>query len=186
MNPPESHAPDILNPATGEIMRVLRESRSTAHASATFEFRLPAGSKGSPLHFHSRIRERFSVVSGVLSLVAGNPKRPVSLSPREEITVEPGTLHRFWNAGADPVTFVVEVSPSRDFETFLLAVYQMGREGLAGASGMPRGIRRMIVLLNLADLHFPGLPGRLQRAIRRLLTTASAEAEIHQFANKLR
>lgn len=186
MKPKESDPPDILNPTTGETLRVLRSSRSSAHAGALFEITLPAGSAGSPLHFHSRIRERFSVVRGALNLVAGDPKRPVVLGPREEIIVEPGTTHRFWNASDAPVTFECEVSPSRDFETFLLAVYQIGREGLAGPSGMPRGFRRLIVLLNLADFHFPGLPGGLQRAIRRWLTSSSAEVEIHQFADKLR
>ena len=181
MNPSDC----ILNPVTGDTLKVL-----PAGGDRLFEFTLPAGSNGSPLHFHTRIRERFEVVDGCLTMIAGNPHQPRLLGKGESLSVEPGVVHRFWNPRPDPVTFRCEVSPSQDFETFILALYQLGIEGRTGASGLPRNPLQIAVLLELADFHFPGVPVALQRAFRRVLTALArktgAAGTILQFADKLR
>jgi len=186
MIPPET----IANPVTGDSLKVLRCSRLTAHESVLFEFALPAGAAGSPMHFHTRIRERFEVLDGQLTLIAGASRQPRVLGPGEALLVEPGTRHRFWNPHDRPVTFLCEVSPSRDFETFMLALYQLAREGLAGPSGMPRNILMVAVLIDLADFHVPGVPVFAQRWLRRMLVSVArwsgAENSIHELAEKLR
>lgn len=186
MTPPDA----IFNPVTGDSLRVLRSSRSSAHKSVLFEFTLPAGADGPPLHFHTRISERFEVLDGRLTMVAGDPRQPRVLGPGESMLVEPGTRHRFWNPHDRPVTFLCEVSPSRDFETFMLALYQLAREGMAGPSGMPRSPLQMAVLIHLADFHFPGVPVFAQRWLRRIVVSIAGmtgtETLIHNLADKLR
>lgn len=186
MKPPET----IVNPVTGDSLKLLRNSRSSAHQSALFEFTLPAGSSGSPMHFHTRIRERFEVLDGRLTMIAGASSKPRVLGPGEAFLVEPGTRHRFWNPHDRPVTFICEVSPARDFETFMLALYQLAREGMAGPTGMPRGLLMVAVLIDLADFHVPGIPVFAQRLLRRMMVSAARRAGvedlIHQLAEKLR
>lgn len=184
-------SPDaIINPVTGDSLKVLRSSRSSAHESVLFELTLPAGSGGSPLHFHTRIRERFEVLDGRLSMIAGDPKQPRVLGSGEVLEVDPGTRHRFWNPHDRPVTFLCEVSPSRDFETFMLALYQLAREGMAGPSGMPRSPLLAAVLIHLADFHVPGVPVFAQRWLLRMMGSIArrrgAETLIHNLADKLR
>lgn len=186
MNPPDA----IPNPVTGDSLKVLRSSRSSAHESVLFEFTIPAGSVGSPLHFHTRICERFEVLDGRLAMIAGDPHKSRVLSVGESLLVEPGTRHRFWNPHELPVTFLCEVSPSRDFETFMLALYQLAREGMVGPSGMPRNPLQALVLIHLADFHVPGVPVLVQRWLRRILMSlarrSGAENVIYQLADKLR
>ncbi len=180
----------IVNPVTGDKLKVLRAGAGASLEDGYLEFTLPPGSNGSPLHFHSRIRERFEVVDGSLSMIAGDPRRPRVLEVGGSLVVEPGVLHRFWNPRTEPVTFRCQVSPPGDFETFILALYQLGREGQTGPAGLPRSPLQVAVLLDLADFHFPGVPVFVQRCLRGLLVAIArrtgAADKIVQLADRLR
>ena len=117
----------ILNPVTGDAMRILRSSGDLVE----FAFTLPPASTGSPLHFHRGITETFAVQSGTLAMIHGDPSLPIHLTAGQSITVTPPALHRFWNPGPEPVEFLCTVSPGADFEVFMRAHYQLAIQGLA-------------------------------------------------------
>ncbi len=50
----------INNLATGDRLTILRSAGETGGASSLIRFDLPPGAKGSPLHYHTRIAERFT------------------------------------------------------------------------------------------------------------------------------
>lgn len=70
--------------------------------------RVPAG-KGEVLHFHARAQQFFFIISGQATLDMEG--RLVHLGPGEGVHVAAGNKHRFSNAGASVVEFLVISSP---------------------------------------------------------------------------
>ncbi len=64
---------EINNPATGDHMMILQSSQ-TNQGYAKIQFNLPPGAKGSPLHYHTRMSETFTVVEGELEMEVGGKK----------------------------------------------------------------------------------------------------------------
>ncbi len=87
------------------------------------------------------------------------------LGPGEVATVEPGTPHRFWNAGEEPVRFVCEVRPALQFESLLETMFALAANGKTNRKGMPNPLRLAVI----AKAHFdtvrlPFPPAWLQKA----------------------
>ncbi len=114
-------------------------------------------------HVHPFQSERFAVVASTLSLKAGGEK--LELGRGDVATVEPGTPHRFWNAGDEPVRFVCEVRPALQFESLLETMFALAADGRTGKKGMPNPLRLAVI----AKAHFdtvrlPFPPAWMQRA----------------------
>src|SRR5213078_2392916 len=99
-------------------------------------------------HVHPAQSERFAVKSGKLGVKAGG--RKLELRPGEVVTVEPGTPHRFWNAGEEPVTFVCEIRPALQFESLLETMFALAADGKTNRKGMPNPLRLAVI----ANAHF--------------------------------
>ena len=92
-------------------------------------------------------------------------RRGRALGPGQFVTVEPGTAHRFWNAGDEPVTFVCEIRPALQFESLLETMFALAADGKTNRKGMPNLLRLAVI----ANAHFdtvrlPFPPSWLQRA----------------------
>jgi mannose-6-phosphate isomerase-like protein (cupin superfamily) len=114
-------------------------------------------------HVHPSQSERFAVVVGSLGLKAGGEK--LELGPGDDVTVDPHTPHRFWNAGGEPVRFVCEVRPALQFESLLETMFALAADGKTGKKGMPNPLRLAVI----AKAHFdtvrlPFPPAWMQRA----------------------
>ena len=59
--------------------------------------------------------------------------------------VEPGTPHRFWNAGEDEVRFVCEVRPALQFESLLETMFALAEDGKTNRKGMPNPLRLAVI-----------------------------------------
>ena len=92
--------------------------------------------------------ERFEVVSGTLTMKVG--KRTFEANPGEVVTIEPGTLHNFWNKTADEVNFMVEVRPALGIETLIETMYSLAADGKTNRWGMPNPFRLAVI----AKAHF--------------------------------
>ena len=97
----------IENPVTGERVTFLATSADTDGDAVVIETVVRPDGFVAAAHVHPSQSERFAVAAGQLGLKVGRKK--MTLGPGEVATVEAGTAHRFWNAGADPVRFVCEV-----------------------------------------------------------------------------
>ncbi len=88
----------IENPVTGDRMTVLHSSRESDGAYAKFQFDLPPGAKGSPLHYHTRMSETFTVLKGCLEMEVGQKGNYRTLQAGESLKVPPEMPHSFRNA----------------------------------------------------------------------------------------
>jgi quercetin dioxygenase-like cupin family protein len=153
----------IHNPVTGERITFLATSADTDGEAVVIETVVQPDGCVAAAHVHPSQSERFAIKSGTLGLKAGREKH--TLGPGQFLTVAPGTPHRFWNAGDEPVTFVCEIRPALQFESLLETMFALAADGKTNGKGMPNLLRLAVI----ANAHFdtvrlPFPPARLQRA----------------------
>jgi quercetin dioxygenase-like cupin family protein len=138
----------IHNPVTGERITFLATSADTDGEAVVIEVVVQPHGSVAAAHVHPSQSERFAVASGTLGLKAGGKKQ--TLGAGEVATVEPGTSHRFWNAGEEPVRFVCEVRPALQFESLLETMFALAADGKTNRKGMPNPLRLAVI----ANAHF--------------------------------
>ncbi len=153
----------IHNPVTGELITFLATSADTDGEAVVIEVIVQPNGFVAAAHVHPSQSERFAVKSGKLGMKVGG--KNLALGPGDVATVEPGTPHRFWNAGEEPVRFVCEVRPALQFESLLETMFALAADGKTNRKGMSNLLRLAVI----ANAHFdtvrlPFLPAWLQKA----------------------
>jgi len=129
----------LVNPVTGERLIFHETSRSTNGEYVLVETIVEPGGAVAAAHLHPHQSERFEVVEGKLGMKAGRKK--LELGPGESVTVEPGTAHKFWNAGETEVRFVCEIRPAQQFEQLIETMFSLAADGKTNRKGMPNLLR---------------------------------------------
>jgi quercetin dioxygenase-like cupin family protein len=155
---------DVLeNPVTGEVLTFHSTSRETSGESVRVETLVrPNGFVAAP-HVHPYQTERFEVLEGRLGLRVDD--RTVIATEADVVEVQPGMVHRFWNAGEGDARFVCEVTPALDFESLIETMFTLASVGKTNRNGLPNPLRLAVI----AKAHFdtvrlPFPPAWLQRA----------------------
>jgi mannose-6-phosphate isomerase-like protein (cupin superfamily) len=86
-------------------------------------------------HVHDHLAERVEVRAGRVTFVFDGEER--TLAAGEQLTVVPGTWHRWWNAGQEEVQVRVRVEPAMRFEEAILVVWGLCADGHTNAEGRP-------------------------------------------------
>jgi quercetin dioxygenase-like cupin family protein len=138
----------IENPVTGERITFLATSRDTDGEAVVIETVVQPDGFVAAAHVHPSQSERFAVAEGTLGLKVDGEK--LTLGPGDVAVVEPGTPHKFWNAGDEPVRFVCEVRPALQFESLLETMFDLAADGKTNRKGMPNPLRLAVI----AKAHF--------------------------------
>src|SRR2546426_2929647 len=138
----------IHNPVTGERITFHATSADTNGESVVIDCTVQPDGFVAATHIHPAQSERFAVIDGTLGLKSGKEK--LTLGRGEIAVVEPGTPHRFWNAGEDEVRFVCEVRPALQFESLLETMFSLAADGKTNRKGMPNPLRLAVI----AKAHF--------------------------------
>jgi mannose-6-phosphate isomerase-like protein (cupin superfamily) len=153
----------LENPVTGEVVIFHQTSRETDGEYVLVETIVRPGGFVAATHVHPRQTERFEVLEGTLGLRVGD--RELMAGPGERATVEPGTPHRFWNAGDDEARFLREVRPALDFESLIETMFALASEGKTNRKGMPNPLRLAVIARAHFDtVRLPFPPAFVQRA----------------------
>lgn len=152
----------IENPVTGEVLIFHRTAEQTAAEAVLFETIVHPNGTVASGHVHPNQTERFEVREGTLGLSVGDEER---LARRGDVVIEPGTAHRFWNAGDDDVRFLGEVRPALGFESLIETMFTLAAAGKTNANGLPNPLQLAVI----AEAHFdtvrlPFVPAFVQRA----------------------
>ena len=125
---------------TGEILdegleqiEFLATAADTGGRFVRCRSRVAPGRAAPPEHSHPEQQERFTVEHGVFGYVLGD--RRLEARAGDEIVVPPGTNHTWWNAGADELSVLGEVSPALQFEDFVETIHVLIRDGRLRAGG---------------------------------------------------
>jgi quercetin dioxygenase-like cupin family protein len=151
----------IEDPALRQRMRFTRsadpDGGEVLHVEAWIE---PGG--GVPPHVHPAIEERFNVLDGRVSLLAG--RKWIEAGPGEEVVVPPGMRHAYRNRSDAPAHFRCDVRPPSSLQAFLEGSAALSRGGYLTGGGMikPRGLIRGATLAHrhreMVTLLFPPTP----------------------------
>ncbi|MEB3233204.1 MAG: cupin domain-containing protein, partial [Leptolyngbyaceae bacterium] len=150
-----------VNPVTGDRMTFMQSSSQHQGQYAKIRFDLPPGAKGSPLHYHTKMAETFTVLSGCLEMEVGQKGNRRRLQAGESLQVPAGMHHSFCNSSGEWVTFTTENRPAAGFEQFLRGLYGLAIDGKVNADGMPTNLLEMAILLKLSDTVPVGIPSFL-------------------------
>jgi quercetin dioxygenase-like cupin family protein len=158
------HAGDRLeNPVTGEVLIFHRTSAQTDGRSVLVETIVRPDGFVAAAHVHPSQTERFEVLEGLLGLRVDGEERLAK--PGDVAVVEPGTPHRFWNAGEGDARFLCEVSPALQFESLIETMFTLATEGKTNRRGLPNPLRLAVIARAHFDtVRLPFPPAFLQRA----------------------
>jgi len=157
------HTGDALeNKVTGETLVFHETSADTNGESVLVETIVRPGGFVAAAHIHPYQSERFEVLKGTLGLQLG--EQTITARTGDVMLVEPGTQHRFWNAGDSETRFLCEVRPALAFESLIETMFTLAAEGQTNKRGMPNPFRLAVI----AQAHFdtvrlPSTPAWMQR-----------------------
>jgi quercetin dioxygenase-like cupin family protein len=153
----------LENPVTGEVLIFHRTSHETNGDWLLVETIVRPGGFVAAAHVHPHQTERFEILEGEIGLRTGNEES--LLRPGEVATVDPGTPHRFWNAGDGEARFLCEVRPALEFESLIETMFTLASEGKTNRKGMPNPLRLAVIARTHFDtVRLPFPPAVLQRA----------------------
>jgi mannose-6-phosphate isomerase-like protein (cupin superfamily) len=166
---PRTHRGDVIeNTVTGERAIVLVGTEESHDGRIVAFLGVRPGGAVVGEHVHPAITERFRVVCGRLGVrVDGVPSE---LGPGEELTVRPGVVHDWWNAGDEEAQVVVEIDPGRRFELMLSTLFGLANDGLTNHKGMPHLIQAAVIADEFRDVvEFVRPPRMVQRFVFAVL-----------------
>jgi mannose-6-phosphate isomerase-like protein (cupin superfamily) len=159
----DSQGRHLENVVTGEVLIFHRTSGETEGEAVLVETIVHPGGFVAATHVHPHQTERCEVLQRRLGLRVGD--RQLVAEPGEVATVEPGTPHRFWNAGEDDARFLCEVRPALEFESLIETMFTLAAEGKTNRKGMPNPLRLAVIARSHFDtVRLPFPPALLQRA----------------------
>jgi quercetin dioxygenase-like cupin family protein len=166
---PKSRRGDvIMNHVTGERAIVLVGTEESRDGRTVGFLGVRPGGAVVGEHVHSSITERFRVVSGRLC-VRVNGAESV-LGPGDEVTIKPGTVHDWWNAGDVEAQVVVKIDPGRRFEIMLSTLFGLANDGLTNDKGLPHLLQLAVIGDEFADvIEFVEPPRIVQRMMFAIL-----------------
>jgi mannose-6-phosphate isomerase-like protein (cupin superfamily) len=166
---PRTHRGDVIeNTVTGERAIVLVGSADSADGKVVCFMGVRPGGRVVGEHVHPSLTERFRVVSGRLGVRMDGVDG--ELGPGDQVTVRPGVVHDWWNAGDDEAQVVVEIDPGRPFEIMISTLFGLANDGLTNDRGMPHLLQVAVIADEFSDVvQFVHPPLFIQRALFRLL-----------------
>jgi quercetin dioxygenase-like cupin family protein len=129
-------------------------------------------------HVHPAMEERFHVLEGTPSFLAGRHWRTADVG--DVVVVPAGVRHAYRNDG-DAVAHVrCDVRPPSSLQAFLEEVAALSRAGLISRRGLPTRPRAVVAAAGIAERHremvtllFPPMPPRVvQRVVFPVLARA--------------
>jgi quercetin dioxygenase-like cupin family protein len=126
---------------------------------------------GVPPHVHPAMEERFEVLSGRPSFLAG--RKWQTAGPGETVVVPPGTRHSYRNNADEVAHMVCHARPPSTLQPFLEDAAALGRAGKLTRNALPKsfsGLLQAAVMAHhyrdMVELGFPPMPpGPLQRLL---------------------
>jgi quercetin dioxygenase-like cupin family protein len=153
----------IENPVSGEKISFRKTAADTNGELLEFDIELTPDGHVPGAHVHPVQQERFEVLSGTVRFRKG--LRRVTAAAGDIVVVEPGTIHKFENAGEDTASMRVQVSPALEMERLFETAVALAEEGRVTSKGMPKPLELALFVREFkSEVRGPGSPGWAQRA----------------------
>ena len=116
-----------LGEAGGAALRMVAPGAVTAGRFGLVQFRLAPRSGGAEPHYHRTFSESFYVISGRLTLYAGDRWQPCR--PGDFAIAHEQGVHGFRNDGDEPADFLILFTPGIARELFFAELAELQRSG---------------------------------------------------------
>ena len=146
----------IVNPIIKDSVTFIQTSEESGGKVSEAEITLmPEG--GNPLHYHKTYSETFTAIEGDLGLKLGKRNTKI-LKPGETHTVEPMSIHSFFNPTQKEIKFNVKIKPGHTgFENSLRILYGLAADGLTDKKTIPKSLKHTAIIVCMSDMNVPGL-----------------------------
>lgn len=171
----------VWNPLTGEKAMIVESVEQSGGAYLVVDFAVEAGGfvPGGE-HLHDHCAEHFEVRAGRIAFALHGQVR--TLAAGEQVTVAPGTWHRWWNAGEDEVRARVRIEPALRFEEAILVFWGLCADGHTNAEGRPSPLLGALVGARFrGEIRYRQPPD----AVQRLLFPLAAFARRRSFERRI-
>jgi quercetin dioxygenase-like cupin family protein len=140
----------VVNDVTGERVVTLVGTGDGRGDRLAAELRVRPGGAVAGEHRHPTLTERFRVVSGTLE--ASLDGEPRTLQTGADVTIPPGMVHDWWNAGDEEARVLVEVTPGRRFEIMVTTLFGLANDGKSNDKGMPSMPQLALIAREFSDV----------------------------------
>ena len=152
----------LENPVTGERLRFLKTARDTRGESVVVDVTVQPHGFVAAAHVHPNQTEEFRVLAGTVGFKLGRER--LEKRAGDVVVVEPGTPHKFWNAGDEPARFIAVVRPALQFEQLIETMFSLAADGKTNRIGMPNPFRLAVIAqAHFEDVQLPFPAASLQR-----------------------
>jgi mannose-6-phosphate isomerase-like protein (cupin superfamily) len=155
----------VWNPLTGEKAMLVESAEESRGARIISDFAVEAGGfvPGGE-HVHDHCAEHFEVRSGRIAFLVDGEER--ALGEGDQMTVAPGTWHRWWNAGDGEVLIRTRVEPAMRFEEAILVIWGLCADGHTNAEGRPSPLLGALLATRYRpELRYREPPDAVQRLL---------------------
>jgi quercetin dioxygenase-like cupin family protein len=155
----------IWNPLTGEKALFVETAYETDGARIVADFAVEAGGfvPGGE-HVHDHCAEHVELQAGRVAFLIDGVMRAVIAG--EQVTIAPGTWHRWWNASDGEVRARVRIEPAMRFQEAILVLWGLCADGHTDAEGRPSPLLGALLATRYRDeLRFRQPPDAVQRLV---------------------
>jgi quercetin dioxygenase-like cupin family protein len=164
----------IVNPLSGEQIVIVRSAAETGGQVLDWELRLSPGGRVPSSHAHPEQQETFTVLEGTMRFRVG--WRRLIAGPGQRVSVPPGAVHHFANAGQVTARVAVESRPALHMQELLETAAALAQDQYSAGRALPRPLDLALFMTEFErEVAAPYLPRRLVRLVMRgLARTARA------------
>jgi quercetin dioxygenase-like cupin family protein len=152
----------LHNPVTGELIRFVKAAADTGGEYVLIEVVVEPNGAVAAAHVHPYQTEVFEILEGEITFRAG--KETIVAKAGDTVRVDPGTKHKFWNAGETDARFRTEVRPALQFESLIETMFGLAADGKTNRKGMPNPLRLAVIANHhFDDVRLPFPPAWMQK-----------------------
>jgi quercetin dioxygenase-like cupin family protein len=152
----------LTNPITGEVVRFVKAAADTGGDYVLIEVVVEPDGAVAAAHVHPYQTEVFEILEGELTFKTGSDT--IVAKAGDTVRVEPGTKHKFWNAGDTDARFRTEVRPALQFESLIETMFSLAADGKTNRKGMPNPLRLAVIAnYHFDDVRLPFPPAWMQK-----------------------
>jgi quercetin dioxygenase-like cupin family protein len=159
----------VVNNVTGERVVTLIGTGDGRGDRLAVDLRVRPGGGVAAEHYHPSLTERFRVLAGRLEASLDGERR--ILETGADVTIPPGMVHNWWNAGEEEARVLVDVRPGRRFELMVTTLFGLASDGKTNAKGMPGTLQLAMIGHEFDDIvRFTKPPVPVQKVLFAPLT----------------
>jgi len=160
----------VEDPVLGHRLSFRRETEPGGGEVLHVEMWVDPGG-GVPPHVHPAMEERFDVLAGRPSFLAG--RKWSEAGPGETVVAPPGVRHAYRNNGDEVAHVICHARPPSSLQGFLEDAAALGRAGKLTRTGLPKSpsalLQAAVVAHHYRDMVVLGFPPLPPPAIQRLV-----------------